>query len=67
VKELVLLTVCADTTTTVFDSVQAMYHSILSYFSLKNAGEIVVQGVHDKGDILGKPALIEARKLGESF
>lgn len=67
VKELVLLAVCADTIPTVFDSVQTMYHSILSYFSLKDAGVIKVPGVSDKGDIVGNPALTEARILGESF
>lgn len=67
VKELVLLAVCADTIPTVFDSVKAMYHSILNYFSLKNAGIITVSGVPEKGDIMGNPALTEAYRLGESF
>lgn len=67
VKELVLLAVCANTIPTVFDSVKSMYHSILSYFSLTDAGMIMVPGVSDKGDILGHPALTEAHKLGESF
>ncbi len=67
VKELVLLAVCADDIPSVFDSVQTMYHAVLSYFSLGNAGEITVPGVSEKGDIIGNPALVEARKLGESF
>jgi multimeric flavodoxin WrbA len=67
VKELVLLAVCANTIPTVFDSVKTMYRSILSFFSLKDAGMITVSGVSDKGDISGHPALMEARKLGESF
>ncbi|AFA50191.1 flavodoxin family protein [Acetobacterium woodii] len=67
VKELVLLAVCADTIPIVFDSVQTMYNSVLSYFSLRNAGVITVPGVSNKGDIIGNPALTEARKLGESF
>lgn len=67
VKELVLLAVCADTTQSVFDSVKTMYNSVLSYFSLKDAGVITVPSVANKGDIIGNDALIEARKLGESF
>lgn len=67
VKKVVLLAVCADTIPTVFDSVQTMYHSILDYFSLKDAGVITVPGVSGKGDIIGNPALLKARKLGESF
>ena len=67
VKELVLLAVCADTIPTAFDSVKTMYLSILSYFSLKNAGIITVPGVPEKGDIMGNPALTEAYKLGAGF
>ena len=36
VKKLGLLAVCTDAQESVFDSVKAMYHSILSYFSLEN-------------------------------
>ncbi|MDW2800685.1 NAD(P)H-dependent oxidoreductase [Clostridium boliviensis] len=64
VKELVLLAVCADTIPTVFDSLITMYHSVLSYFLLKDGGVITVPGVAQKGDILGNDALLEARKLG---
>lgn len=67
VKELVLLAVCADTFPSTFDSVKAMYFSILSYFSLKNAGIITVPGVPEKGDIMGNPALTEAYRQGEGF
>lgn len=67
VKELVLLAVCADTTLAVFDSVKMMYHAILRYFSLRDAGIVTVSGVADKGDMIGNPALLEARKLGASF
>lgn len=67
VKALVLLAVCADTIPSVFNSVREMYHSILSYFSLKNAGEITVSGVSEKGDITDNPALAEAYKIGESL
>jgi multimeric flavodoxin WrbA len=67
VKELVLLAVGADSIPTVFDSLITMYHSVLSYFSLKNGGVITVSGVAKKGDILGHAALLEARKLGERY
>ena len=67
VKELVLLAVCADTIPTVFDSLITMYHSVLSYFSLKDGGVITVPGVVKKGDILENAALMEARELGRSL
>ncbi|WP_336624361.1 hypothetical protein [Clostridium boliviensis] len=51
---------------TVFDSLTTMYHAVLSYFSLRDGGMITVHGVAEKGDILGNPALVEARKLGEN-
>lgn len=60
VKKLVLLMVCADTIPTVFDSILAMYQSVLSYFSLQNGGIITACGVKDKGDIMGNSALNEA-------
>ena len=67
VKKLVLLTVCADTLPAVFDSVLAMYRSVLSYFSLRDGGIITVCGVKDKGDITGNPALHEAFELAKTI
>jgi len=66
VKKLVLLMVCADTIPTVFDSVEAMYQSVLSYFSLQNGGIIKADGVEEKGDIKGKKALVEAFELART-
>lgn len=66
VKKLVLLAVCADTEPAVFDSVLAMYRSVLSYFSLQDGGIITVCGVRDKGDIAGNPALKEASELAKT-
>lgn len=67
VKKLALLAVAADTTPTVFDSISAMYASVLKYFSLENGGIITVPGVEKRGDILGNAALKEAFKLGENI
>ncbi|MFA6308841.1 MAG: flavodoxin family protein [Clostridia bacterium] len=67
VKRLVLLMVCADTIPTVFDSVVAMYQSILSYFSLQDGGIIRACGVKDKGDIAGNPVLNEAFELAKTI
>jgi len=66
VKKLVLLMVCADTIPTVFDSVVTMYQSVLSYFSLQNGGIVKADGVKEKGDIKGNPALIEAFELART-
>ena len=65
VKRLALLSVCADTIPTVFDSILVMYRSVLDYFKLKDAGIVTVNGVSNPGDIAGNPALDKARELGE--
>lgn len=64
VKKLALLAVCADTIDSVFDSVTAMYSSVLKYFSLEDGGSVKVRGVSAKGDIDGSPLLAEAENLG---
>lgn len=64
VKKLCLLAVCADETDAVFDSVKAMYASVLSYFSLEGGGVLTVNGVQDRGDIKDNPALERAREMG---
>lgn len=67
VKKLALLAVAADTIPTVFDSMMAMYTSVLRYFSLEDGGVITVPGVEKRGDIIGNHALKEAYNLGESI
>jgi multimeric flavodoxin WrbA len=64
VKKLILLSVAADKIPTVFDSVKAMYNSVLKYFSLEDGGIITVFGVEKKGDINENETLKEAYKLG---
>lgn len=65
VKKLVLLSVCADTIPTVFDSIRVMYRSILDYFCLEDGGMVLADGVVSKGDIQDDPRLDEAELLGE--
>ena len=67
VKKLGLLAVCEEKDKWAFDGVIAMYRSILSYFSLEDAGIVAVHGVKDKGDILGHPLLEEAKQMGISI
>lgn len=67
VKQLALLSVCADTIPSVFDSILVMYRSVLDYFNLKDAGIVTVNGVSNPGDIVGNSALDKARKLGEKL
>lgn len=67
VKKLALLAVCADKEESVFDSVIAMYQSVLKYFSLANGGIITVHSVVEKGDINSNPKLIDAYNLGKSI
>lgn len=67
VKKLALLSVCADTLPTVFDSIKTMYALTLSYFSLEDGGMVCVHGVEARGAIGGNPALKKAEELGRSL
>ncbi|MDO5559270.1 MAG: flavodoxin family protein [Oscillospiraceae bacterium] len=64
VRKLALLSVCADDSDSVFDSIRVMYRSVLSYFSLEDGGMVTVHGVQNIGDIEGNPLLADAYKLG---
>lgn len=66
-KKMVLLLVAAATLPAVFDAIKIQYQLILDYFGLQDAGQILVRGVKDKGDIEGNLALTEAYRLGKSM
>jgi len=67
IKSSALLLVCADTEAGVAEPVISQYRKINGYLGWKDAGIIVQKGVSDKGDIIGKKSLIEARELGRNI
>ncbi|MDD2648242.1 MAG: flavodoxin family protein [Eubacteriales bacterium] len=67
VRRLCLLSVCADSRQSVFDSIITMYKSVLGYFSLEDGGIVTAPSVKDKGDILGRGEIAAARKVGEEI
>lgn len=66
VKKLVLLLVAAATLPAVFDSIITQYQLILDFFHLEDAGQILVKGVKDIGDMKGEKALEDAYHLGRA-
>ena len=48
-------------------AVQPKYANLFTGLEPKDAGIIVQKGVSDKGDIIGKKSLIEARELGRNI
>lgn len=67
VKGLVLLAVGAMELPNLFDSVNAQYDSILSFFKLKDYGRVLVGGVKEPGDIRGRKELDDAENIGRSI
>lgn len=63
-KESVLLMAAAGDD---FDDVRRYYESLMKFLGWKSLGSVLAGGVNDIGDIEGKPALEEARKLGASI
>ena len=66
-KECVMLIAAGDSHKENFASVLSLYESVLQYMGWKDLGHIFAGGVMNIGDIIGKPELEEARKLGASI
>lgn len=67
VRQTVLLAVCADKVTDVFQSTIDTYQAINHFLGWQSSGVITVPDVGEKGAIEGRKELIEAEKLGRSF
>ena len=67
IKKLALLLVGAASLPNMFAAIEMQYQLILDFFHLEDIGRIFVQGVKDKGDIQGHPALKQAYILGASM
>lgn len=59
-----LLAVCADDTQRAFDPTRATFAAIEDYLGWKRVGEVTVDSVTAKGDIVGNDGLAKARALG---
>jgi len=59
-----LLAVCADDTQRAFDPLRATFAAIEDYLGWRRVGEVTVDSVTAKGDIVGHDGLAKARALG---
>ena len=66
-KKMALLLVGAATLPELFDAILAEYNLCLKFFSIEDAGKVLVRGVKDKGDIMGTSFLEDAYQLGISI
>ena len=67
IKKLALLLVGAATIPQLFDSIKIQYQLVLNYFKLEDAGQLLVSGVKDIGDMKEHASLKEAYALGKSL
>lgn len=66
-KKLGLLLVGASHLPELFDSIQTQYNLICRFFHLEDAGQILVRGVKEPGDIEGRPELEQAFEMGKQI
>lgn len=64
VRRLALLLVGAAELPKLFETILMQYQMILDFFHLQDCGKILVRGVKDKGDIIGRPEMDAAYQLG---
>ena len=67
IKKMALLLVGAATLPELFDAILTEYNLCLKFFSIENAGKVLVRGVKEKGDIKGTSFLEDAYQLGISI
>ena len=67
IKRMALLLVGAATLQELFDAILTEYNLCLKFFSIEDAGKVLVRGVKDKGDIMGTSFLEDAYQLGTSI
>ena len=67
IKRMALLLVGDATLPELFDAILTEYNLCLKFFSIEDAGKVLVRGVKDKGDIMGTSFLEDAYQLGTSI
>jgi multimeric flavodoxin WrbA len=66
-KKLGLILVGADTLSDMFDSIITQYELSLRYFSLEDAGRLLVRGAAKRGDVFNTTGPQEAFQFGKSL
>ncbi len=64
IKYAILLSVCADKGQDVFKPMVETYQAIIKYLDWKDIGQVLIDGVEDKGTIVQHEKLKEAERLG---
>ena len=64
IRRLALLLVGAAELPNLFEPILLQYQMVLDFFHLQDCGKVLVRGVKDKGDIIGRPEMDEAYQLG---
>ncbi|MCR5305418.1 MAG: flavodoxin family protein [Oscillospiraceae bacterium] len=64
IRKLALMLVGAAELPNLFDPILMQYQMVLDFFHLQDAGTVLVRGVKEKGDIIGRPEMDEAYRLG---
>lgn len=67
IRKMALLLVGAATLPELFDSILAQYRLCLNFFNIEDAGNVLVRGVKEKGDIKNTDALERAFELGKTI
>ena len=67
VKRAVLLMTCGDVGEAAAASSISMFRQISALLKWEEAGIIIAPGLHDPGEIEGRPELAQAKRLGESM
>ena len=67
IRRMALLLVGAATLPELFDSILSQYRLCLNFFHLEDAGQVLVRGVKDRGEIAATDALQKAYDLGNSI
>jgi NAD(P)H-dependent FMN reductase len=67
VRRAALLMTCGDASETAAASSVSMFRQICAYQKWEEAGVVIAPGLHNPGEIDGRPELGQARRLGESI
>ncbi|MGB4658633.1 MAG: flavodoxin family protein [Mobilitalea sp.] len=67
IKYSALLSVCADEGQEVFKPMSDTYQAMIQYLGWKDIGHILIDGIEDKGTIVGHANLKDAEILGKNY
>lgn len=67
IKQACILLCGAASLPELFDAILKQYELALKFFDIEDLGHVLARSVKEKGDVLGTPAIAEAKKLGEAI